>query len=151
MIDITALEKASERYAQYYGDIRRHSVTEFAADVRWLTASLFALNAGGLAGVSQIDSLGKLAWIPAILFWLGILTAFAFVRYSLTKTKEFVAVISAIEEQYILQAATRDPKADHLAALEERRKSIRTGLGTMISTSSFLMFTVGVIAIGILR
>ncbi len=141
---------AAERYANYYGDIRRQLSGEFAADVRWMSASLFALNAGGLVTIAGMKIGAEGLFASAVLFWMGILAAFSFVFYSQRKTQAFVKAISGLEEQYVLAAATGEMDVERIAELEAAKRAVKTGLGTPISIASFAMFSAGVAAIGIL-
>jgi hypothetical protein len=151
MSSIEKTKAASVHYASYYGDIRRHLSTEFASETKWLTASLFALNAGGLVTVSGLvlPQAGKA--IPALLFWLGILGAFAYVNYSLRKTKHFVATISSLEEQYILASVTGELDGEMVAKLEQQKDSLTTKLSDLLSAGSFVAFTAGLVAIGLAK
>lgn len=146
--NIQEMKSAAAHYASYYGDMRRHLSTEFAAEVKWLTASLFALNAGGLATLlnaklSQADKI-----LPAIFFWFGTLCAFAFVSYSLRKTKNFAATISSLEEQYVLASVTGNLDQENISILEDNKNRLSTKLSAVFSIGSFSAFTIALIAIG---
>ncbi len=140
---------ASTHYASYYGDIRRHLSTEFASETKWLTASLFALNAGGLITLSGLKLCQSSKFIPAYLFWIGILAAFAFVNYSLRKTKQFMATISSLEEQYVLGSVTGKLNEGVITNLESQKGALTTKLSALFSVGSFLAFSGGLLFVGL--
>ena len=121
MTQAESTRAASTHYAAYFGDIRRHLSSEFASETKWLTASLFALNAGGLAAVSGLQLIGSSKFVAAAMFWIGILGAFSYVSYSLRKTKAFVATISSLEEQYILASVTGVLDTEKVAGIEKEK------------------------------
>ena len=151
MSAIEATKLASRGYAAYYGDVRCQLTSEFAADVRWLTASLFALNAGGLVTVSGLKHSGQAQYASALLFWVGILAAFSFVLYSQKKTKSFVSTISGLQESYLLAEATGELDIVRIARLETAKLLVKSSFATPIAVASFAMFTAGLVAIGVLN
>lgn len=134
----------AERFANYFGDVRRQLSSEFAAEVRWITASLFALNAGGMLHVAGDDKIEKLQRLAGISFWLGILLAFGFVIYSQHKTKQFLYIIQKIEECWVITAATGVPGGEQLKQLELQKQQLKTGLSKLFSIGSFLMWSIGI-------
>lgn len=140
-----AMKDASDRYAQYYGDVRKHLVGEFSAEIRWLTASLFALNAGGLAALSNRSELSNIQRLAGFGFWLGIFFAFSYIYYSQIKTKKFVGIIQKTEELYVLAAATGQLDRSAIAALDSERKSVGTTLAPFLSAGSFVAFSIALI------
>lgn len=143
----TETKAASIHYAGYYGDIRRHLSTEFASETKWLTASLFALNAGGITSLSGRTVGAGVNALPILLFWLGILSAFAYVNYSFRKTRQFVSIISSLEEQYVLGSVTSVLNGQVIAELENQKNALTTKLSTPLSVCSFMAFTAALLAI----
>lgn len=141
---MAAIKDASERYAAYYGDVRRLLTAEFAADVRWQTASLFALNAGGLLSLANEVTLSTHHKYAGLGFWLGIVFAFALVSYSQMQTKIFVSAVSGLEEKYVLSAATGSLDEREITGLEEKKRGVSTALAPYLSTGSFLMFSIAI-------
>ena len=139
------IKDASDRYAQYYGDVRRHLAGEFSAEIRWLTASLFALNAGGLAALSNRSALSNIQHLAGFGFWLGIFFAFGFISYSQSKTKKYVGIIQKTEELYVLAAATGDLDRNAITALDNEKKSVKTSLSPFLSAASFAAFSIALI------
>ena len=139
-----AVKLGASGYAQYYGDIRRLLSTEFAAEVRWLTASLFALNAGGLVTLAGKSALNASQRYAGFGFWLGILFAFIFVLYSQHKTKEFLNIVQQMENCWVLAFATGDIDTEQLSELERAIKGSKAKLGDVFSVASFSMFSVAI-------
>ncbi len=144
MTDEKAWKSGGDRYAQYFGDIRRHLSAEFAAEIRWITASLFALNAGGLLQIAKNDRLQLLQQFAGLAFLAGVILAFGFVTYSQHKTKQFLRIIQKIEECWVVTAATGVPGGEKLARLESEKEGIKTGLSNAFSVGSLLMFIAGI-------
>ena len=151
MSDLNAVRSASEKYALYYGDIRRHLSSEFAAEVRWRTASLFALNSGGLLAVDRLESAHSLQFVAFGCFWAGIATAFIFTVYSSHKSKAYAAAITILEEQYVLAWARGFLDSTSIEEAEKAKRSVSTKWAPFISISSFIMFTIGVFLVGVGR
>ncbi|KEO88524.1 hypothetical protein EH31_16315 [Erythrobacter longus] len=151
MAEDSALRQASLRYAEYYGDVRRHLVGEHSAEVRWSTASLFALNGGALAFAGQLENQNLFFMFAVLSFWLGILTSFVFVGYSQTKTCEFIANIMKLEELYILQAATGSKLTGEIEQFEAKKNEISTAYTPYLSYASFGFFSLGLALLGFAR
>lgn len=151
MKEVDETKAASAHYASYYGDIRRQLSIEFASETKWLTASLFALNAGGLITLSGIKIDQAKILLPAFMFWIGILGAFAFVNYSLRKSRQFVSIISALEEQYVLASVTGNLNVSLMESLEKQKNAMTTKLSALFSFCSFAGFTGGLIAVGLIK
>jgi hypothetical protein len=141
---IDAFKAGADRYAQYYGDVRRLLTTEFAAETRWITASLFAVNAGGLASIASKTTLGTSDKFAGVSFWLGIMLAFCFVVYSQFKTKSFLRTIQHMEECWVIAASTGILDDARLTKLENEKKQTNTKGSIYFSISSFVMFSVGI-------
>jgi hypothetical protein len=138
-----AYKAGADRYAQYFGDIRRHLASEFAIEIRWITASLFVLNAGGLVSLSGKDKLELSQKFAGVSFWFGILLAFSFVFYSQHKTKKFVSVIQYIENYWVIVAETGQQDEEKILRLEKMKNGISAKLSNYFSAGSFVMFSVG--------
>ena len=137
------IKAGADRYTLYYGDIRRLLSSEYAAEVRWITASLFALNAGGLVSLSGKNLSVLTQWLAGFSFWVGVLLAFGFVLYSQYKTKKFLDVIQHIENCWVVSAATGKLDEERLKPLEKEKKNIDTKFSSYFSIGSFLMFSIG--------
>lgn len=150
MIETTeqAIRGAADRYAHYYGDIRRHLAGEFAAEVKWLTASLFALNAGGLAALAGLDKTNYHQKWAGFGFWVGILLAFLFILYSQHKTKKFISIIQHLEQCYVMAAVTGELDQPLIARLEKEKGDVNTGLSSFLSIGSFVSFSMALVLFG---
>ena len=137
-----AIKSGAERYAQYHGDVRRLLSSEYAADVRWLTASLFALNAGGLVSLASKDAVGLVQRLAGISFWAGIFLAFGLVFYSQRQTMRFLNIIQNIEECWVLAATTGQMDEERLTRLDAEKGQVSTHLSPYFSIGSFALFTI---------
>jgi hypothetical protein len=140
---IVSWKAGADRYAQYYGDVRRALTTEFAADNRWIIASLSALNAGGLVSLASKASLCIAQELAGLSFWCGILFAFCYVKYSQFVTKRFLLIIQRIEECWVITAATGEPNKSLLAKLEREKQQASLKWSDYLAIGSFAMFSVG--------
>lgn len=146
MDEITkAICKSCEGYAAYYGDVRRQITSEYAADGRWVLASLFALNSGGLFGLLQIEEQSKLTVASAFSFWFGICAAFAVAIYSQRRTRAFNDAISGLERLYVLGAATGLLDEEEAESLENAKRAVSTKLAPFLTSASFLAFSLGLL------
>lgn len=134
---------ASAKYAEYFGDVRRHLSNEFSAEIRWVTASLFILNAGALAKIADAEPFELRHRIAGLAFWIGVALAFAYVRYSQAKTKKFMHLTQRLEELWILGATTGQPESESIKLIESERNAIKTSVAPWFSYGSFAMFTAG--------
>ncbi|MBP6031153.1 MAG: hypothetical protein KA533_06965 [Sphingobium sp.] len=151
MEEVERIKNVSQRFSEHYRDIRKHLVSEVSSDNRWFTASLFALNAGGLATMASQDILvGNDRWI-GILFWIGIVLAFGYVHYSRQMTTSFIKVIDEIELCYVLSAATGKLDETRLAALETKRDQLTTKFSSFFSAGSLIAFSSGIFAFAVLK
>lgn len=140
--DEEIFQLGAERYSQYYSDIRRLLTSEHAAEVRWLTASLFALNAGGLASLANKGTLSIAQQFAGLGFWLGIFLAFCFVTYSQFKTKKFIKIIIDIENCWVNACIAGKVDNDRLVDLEGAKSQVNTRLSSLFSVGSFAMFSI---------
>lgn len=148
MIDkVEALKDGCDRYAEYYADIRRLLSAEYAAEVRWITASLFALNAGGLFALAGKQDLRAIQECAGGLFWLGIFFTFCYVMYSQAQTKKFLCIIQNLENAYVVAAASGYLDQTRVDHLEIAKAKISTHLAKYLAISSFFTFS---LAIGLL-
>jgi hypothetical protein len=142
---VQAVKLAASGYAAYFGDIRRHLSDEFAAEVRWLTASLFALNGGGLLALNGQTTFCRSDAICGVFFLLGVSCAFGYVLYSQQKTKTFLGAIQNLEEIYILASATGSLDEVRAAEWEKKKAAVTTGFSNYLSGSSFAFFCIGLV------
>jgi hypothetical protein len=129
------------RYAEYYKDVRHLLSEEFSSNVRWLTASLFALNAGGLASLASKSPLSAMQECAGVVFWLGTTFAFAHVSYAQRRTNQFLQVIQKIENHWVNVAITGSNDAQTIKDLEDQKRAIKTGLAPFLAFGSFAMFS----------
>lgn len=134
----------ADRYAHYYGDVRRLLASEYAAEVRWITASLFALNAGGLLSLAGKDRLSATQQYAGYGFWLGVLLAFCYVIYSQAKTKKFLLIIQHLENAWVVCAATGRLNEARVAELEKEKSQVNSKWAIYLASSSFLMFSLAI-------
>jgi hypothetical protein len=142
---VQAIKSVALGYAAYFGDIRRHLSAEFAAEVRWLTASLFALNGGGLVALNGQTTFCRSDAISGLFFLLGVSCAFGHVLYSQQKTIAFLGAIQKLEEVYILASATGSLDEAKAAEWEKKRYAVTTGFSRYLSGSSFAFFCIGLV------
>lgn len=142
MDDVEAWKAGADRYALYYGDVRRLLATEYAAAVRWITASLFALNAGGLVSLASKDELTVTQQYAGYGFWFGVFLAFSYVTYSQAKSMEFLKIIQHIENAWVVAAATGDVDHQRLTKLENDKSKVSSKFAVILSIASFAMFSV---------
>lgn len=141
----------SQRFSEHYRDIRNHLISEMSSDKRWFTASLFALNAGGIATIAGNDIIiGNQHWI-GLLFWVGIILAFGDVHYSRQKTMRFIKIIEEIEVCYVLAASTGTLDEPRVIALEKKRDQPTTRFAAFFSAASLIAFSCGIFAVAILK
>ncbi len=134
----------ADRYTHYYGDVRRLLASEYAAEVRWITASLFALNAGGLLSLAGKDKLSATQQDAGFSFWLGVLLAFCYVIYSQAKTKKFLLIIQHLENAWVVCAATGRLNEALVAELENVKSQVNSKWAIYLAASSFLSFSLGI-------
>ncbi len=142
--EVEVWKAGADRYAKYYGDVRQLLSTEYAAGVRWITASLFALNAGGLASLVGKDDMNAMDKCVVLCFWLGILSAFWYVVYSQTKTKKFLGIIQNIENAWVVIAATGHRDEEKLESLEREKLEVKSELAVYLAVGSFAMFSLAI-------
>jgi hypothetical protein len=142
--EVEALKAGADRYAKYYGDVRQLLSAEYAAAVRWITASLFALNAGGLISLAGEDDLEVIEEYAGFCFWMGILLAFCYVVYSQAKTKKFLGIIQRIENLWVIAAATGSCDEGKLEQLELEKSQVKSELAVYLAVGSFLMFSLAI-------
>jgi hypothetical protein len=143
--DAELWKTGASRYAEYHRDIRQLLSAEFSSNVRWLTASLFALNAGGLASLATRNPPASMQQCAGTVFWLGIAFAFVLVGYSQQRTNKFLGIIQKIENYWINVSVTGCPNDDEIAALESKKNRVSTNLAPIFAVSSFLMFSIALV------
>jgi hypothetical protein len=137
----------ASRYAECYRDVRHLLSDEFSSNVRWLGASLFALNAGGLASLSAKGLLNYTQECAGFIFWLGIALAFAHVAYAQLRTNQFLQVIQKIENYWVNVAVTGEPEDKKIAALETQKGKIETTFAPILALGSFVMFSLALLVL----
>jgi len=147
--DQEKIGRAAGAYAAYYGDIRRWLATEYGTDIRWLTASLFALNGGGLVALSGKKDLCLYDLVSGSSFLLGLCGAFGFVVYSQSKVKQFSHIIHKIEEKWLLVSTTGANLQAEILKLEKEKADLKTGLSNYFTGFAFAMFVTGLVSFAI--
>ena len=137
------LKVGADKYAQYYADIRRILSEDYAANVRWITASLFALNAGGLVSFAGKTKLNITQQYAGYAFYAGIFLAFGYVIYSQIKSKKFLGTIQHIENCWVDCAASGQLDEQRLSKLEKEKSRTSTKLAIVFPIGSFAMFSFG--------
>jgi hypothetical protein len=135
------------RYAEYYRDVRHLLSDEFSSNVRWLGASLFAINAGGLVSLAAKGTLSCIQERAGFIFWLGIALAFAHVAYAQLRTNQFLQVIQKIENYWVNVAVTGNPEDNKIDDLELQKGNIKTTLAPILAFGSFVMFSLALLVL----